>query len=241
MKITEESLRQQDNPPEPQPAPETPPKLTELEKLKAMTWPDRIWYIWEYYKIHMLGVLIAAFILSAIGTSLYEKSFETALYCLIFNSRSETEVDFAPLQEGFAQYLGLTKKQRINMESLYVSFGEDTSELAFANMAKVSALVQAKELDIMLADEETIRYFAAMSGYADLEESLSPELLELVRDRLYYAPGEDGTERAYAIDLSGTAFAEDSHLAQTPPLLGILSSSVRKENTDALLRYIFSP
>lgn len=241
MKITEESMRQQNNPPEPEPPREPERKRTELEKLKAMSWRDRVWYILEYYKLHMLGAAIVVFILFAIGTSFYEKSFQTAFYCLIFNSRSETgeEVDFAPLQEDFARYLGLGKKDRVNVESLYVSFGEDTSELGYANMAKVSALVYSQDLDIMIGDEDTIRYFQAMNGYVDLEETLPPELLALVEDRLFYAPTEDGTERPCGIDLSGTAFAEKMRLGQTPPLLAIISNSVRRENTDALIRFIF--
>ena len=32
---------------------------SEKEKLKYMSWKDRIWYVWEYYKFHMLLVLIA--------------------------------------------------------------------------------------------------------------------------------------------------------------------------------------
>lgn len=49
----------------------------EKEKLKHMSWKDRIWYIWEYYKFHMLLAFIAMVILWVIGTSLYRQSFIT--------------------------------------------------------------------------------------------------------------------------------------------------------------------
>ena len=29
----------------------------EKKKLSQMSWSDRIWYIWEYYKFHILAVL----------------------------------------------------------------------------------------------------------------------------------------------------------------------------------------
>ena len=30
----------------------------EKKKLSQMSWSDRIWYIWEYYKFHILAVLL---------------------------------------------------------------------------------------------------------------------------------------------------------------------------------------
>ena len=27
----------------------------ERQKLKNMTWKDRAWYVWEYYKFHLLA------------------------------------------------------------------------------------------------------------------------------------------------------------------------------------------
>ena len=41
MKITEESMRRQNESSQSVSKPESKPELTELEKLKAMTWKDR--------------------------------------------------------------------------------------------------------------------------------------------------------------------------------------------------------
>ena len=60
----------------------------EKEKLKHMSWKDRIWYIWEYYKFHMLLAFIAMVILWVIGTSLYRQSFTTRLSMAVINDRS---------------------------------------------------------------------------------------------------------------------------------------------------------
>ena len=108
-------------------------------------------------------------------------------------------------------------------------------------MAKVSALVFSKDLDIIIGDTATVRHFASLDGYIDLEKDLSPELLSLVQDRLFYAAREDGSEYACAVDISNTPFAAEIHLGQNPPLLGIIINSTRRENADALIRYIFSP
>lgn len=241
MKITEESMRQSSEPESPVPQPESEPKRSEWEKLKAMSWKDRAWYIWAYYKVHMALIILAILILQVVITSIYHSTFDTALYTIVVNNRSEEEINYAVLQEDFAVYQSLGKKELVNAESVYITYGDNASELSYATMAKISALVFSNELDIIIGDEETIRHFASLNGYLDLENSLSPELLAFMQNRLYYAAGEDGVERAYAVDISGTAFAANAHLGQEPPLLGIISNTARRDNTDAFLRYILAP
>lgn len=242
MKITEESLKQKEQetpiPPADTPALEEP--KSEREKLRSMTGKDRLWYIWAYYKFHILGVFIAIGVIWSIGAAMYQKSFDTALYCVYLNNRSETELDTAPLEQGFAEYLGLGAKELITTESTYISYGEEATEFSYASMAKITALVASKELDIFIGDLENTEHYASMDGLVDLETELPEETLRLVRDRLIYATGADGAKHACGISLAGTWFAEESHLAQDPPVLSIVSNSTHKDNAIALIHYIFA-
>ena len=242
MKITEESLKQKEReipaPPADTPVLEEP--KSEREKLRSMTGKDRLWYIWAYYKFHILGVFIAIGIIWSIGAAMYQKSFDTALYCVYLNNRSETELDTAPLEQGFAKYLGLGEKELITTESTYISYGEDATEFSYASMAKITALVASKELDIIIGDQENMEHYASMDGLSDLEAELPEDTLALVRDRLIYASGADGSQYACGISLDGTWFAKESHLAQDPPILSIISNSTHKETVVALLHYIFA-
>ncbi len=242
MKITEESLKQneQTSPVSQTDTPVVEEPKSEREKLRAMSGRDRLWYIWAYYKFHMLGVLIAIGVIWGIGTAMYQKSFDTALYCVYLNNRSETELDTAPLEQDFAEYLGLGAKELISTESTYISYGEDATEFSYASMAKITALVAAKELDIIIGDRENTEHYASMNGLSDLTEELPPETLDLVREHLIYAVGSDGTEYACGISLAGTWFAEESHLAQDPPILSLISNSTHKDTVIALIHYIFA-
>lgn len=237
MKITEESLREEKQTAN-QPVLEEP--RSEREKFRSMSGKDRLWYIWAYYKFHIFGVLVAIGILWSIGGAMYQKSFDTVLYCMYLNNRSETELDTAPLEQGFSEYLGLGAKQLITTESTYISYGDDATEFSYASMAKITALVASKELDIFIGDDENMEHYASMDGLSDLEAELPKETLDLVYDRLVYAAGTDGTEYACGISLAGTWFAEESHLAQDPPILSIIINSVHKDTAIALIHYIFA-
>ena len=91
----------------------------------------------------------------------------------------------------------------------------------------------------MICDEETLDHYSSMDGYLDLEAVLPEDLLNVVKDRLYYTENGDGTRHAYAVDISGTAFAENSNIQLSPALFGIVSNSVRTETSLDLLKYIF--
>ena len=64
---------------------------SELEKIKQMSVKDRIWYIYEYYKFHIVAVILAFTLLWVVGSSLYRQTFTTRLTFAIVNDRSGGE------------------------------------------------------------------------------------------------------------------------------------------------------
>lgn len=240
MKITEESMRQQEIPAE-SAHPAAEPVLSEREKLKSMNFKDKCWYIWTYYKFHILGCIVAILFLVGVGNAMYRSTFHTSLYCMFINQRSEEGVNMLPLEQDFAAHMNLGKKQPIVTESCFISLDESATDFSYASMAKISALLAAKDLDIIIADEAIINHYASLGGFLDLETGLSPDVLSLVKDHLYKTTGDDGALCSYAIDISKTPFAEASNITTSPALFSIISNSTRTENVEALLRYIFAP
>lgn len=242
MRITEESMKQASGelPAENQDVKEPEePHLTEREKLQTMNFRDKLWYIWNYYRFHMIAAVLAIIVAVNVGTVIYHSTFHTALHCMIINSRDEEGLNSEPLEKDFASWAGLGKKEEIVSESTFLSFGDDVSEYIYASMAKISALVAAKDLDIMICDNETLDHYSSMDGFLDLETILPEEILDAEKDRLYYTENGDGVRHAYAIDISGTSFADDSNIQLSPALFGIVSNSTRTDTALSLLQYIW--
>ena len=63
----------------------------EAAKLKEMSFKDKFWYIWEYYKFPIIGVIIAVFLVGSIGSAMYNNRFDTALSCAVLNSRYDSD------------------------------------------------------------------------------------------------------------------------------------------------------
>lgn len=213
---------------------------TEKGKMKNMSFKDKLWYIWEYYKVHILAVFLFGCIIAVIGNSIYRSTFETELYCVVINNASGQGLNTDILTKEFHEYMNFTDKQEITVESSSITYGDNSTEYNYASMAKISALVASKGLDLMICDIENMEHYAQLSGFLDLEQELPPDILELVRDRLYYATDESGTPYACGLSLDGTDFAKETNLSMDSILLGIVGNTPHRENIFALLRYIFA-
>ncbi len=211
----------------------------ERQKMKEMSFQDKLWYIWEYYKFHIGGVFLVILLVSVVVTSVRNASIHPGLYCIIVNNRSAQELDVSPLEKDFYEYMGFGQKEPVYVESMYISYGDSATELSYASMAKISALVASQELDILMGDEENINQYASLDGLADLKELLPADVLSAVDGCLFYAPDGAGQPVAAAVDISGTPMAAAMHLSDEAAHLSIFSNSPHTDNAVALIRYIF--
>ncbi len=211
----------------------------EKTKLKNMSWKDRIWYIWEYYKFHMLAVAIVLFILYMIGNIIYNSTFEDRLSYVVINNNSMEPADFESFNQDFKDYMGYGKKDRVSAEgSLYIRHNDNANEMEYASMAKISALVASNALDMMIMDQLNADHYNQLDAFADLEQLLPDDLWQQVKDYAYYAPDESGNEIACAIDINSTIFPERTGVSITPCYLGVVKSSNRIDTVIQWIRFL---
>ena len=213
----------------------------EKEKLKHMSWKDRIWYIWEYYKFHMLFLLIAIMILWIIGTALYRQSFTTRLSIAIINDRSGGNSSSDPLMAGLRETLNCQKKDMIEInEGLFLDTNEETmSQYSYASMVKIAALVSGGMLDIMIADEATIRHYESVDAYMDLRTLLPETLYSQLEDQLLYTEAGDGQEIPIAVSLENSSLKDDTGIIMDPPYLAVISNTQHTEDILSAISYLF--
>lgn len=210
-------------------------------KLKNMSWRDKVWYVWEYYKFHLCAVILAIGALCTIGTMIYRQTFTTRLSIAIINDRSGGTGFTAPLEADLREFLGCGKKDVIEInEGLQVSFNEEAaSQYEYAALAKISALVASKSLDVFIADQSAIDHYETISAYQNLEELLPPELYQRVRDHIYSARDQEGNLQPVALSLEDTVFQEKTGVLIDPPYLAVVQGSPRKEAALQMIQYLF--
>ena len=213
----------------------------ERQKLKNMSWKDRAWYVWEYYKFHLLAVILVIGVLSTIGTMIYRQTFTTRLSVAIINDRSGGAGSSELLESELRQYLGCGKKDLIEFnEGLMVDFDEEsTSQYGYATLAKISALVASKSLDVVIGDQSAIDHYETISAYQNLEELLPPALYERVKEHIYRAEDGAGNLTPAALSLKDTAFGEKTGIIMDPPYLAVIQGSPHKEAALRMIEYLF--
>lgn len=213
-------------------------------KLKEMSLKDKFWYIWEYYKFPIIGVVIALFLAGSIGGAMYNNRFGTALSCAVLNSRYHSEaLTVDPyFNEGFRSFIGLDENTKIDVDySMSLSFDESAmSQYSYAELAKLTAMISSKGLDVMIGQPDVIDHYGKMDGFLNLEEALPVDLYEQVKDHLYpVTNAETGKETYCGIRIGDTSFSEKTGLILEDPVLTIMGNSPHIDTAVQLIRYIF--
>ena len=212
----------------------------EQAKLKKMSFRAKLWYIWEYYKIHMLIGCVILFFLYALGTIFYQKSFTTQLFFIVMNDRSGSEADYEGLANEFKTRMGYGKKDKVEVDSsLYISFEESTSQLDYASLAKVTAIVASKDLDVLISDSPAVEHYASNGAFLNLEEVLPADLWDMVKDDVYMAKDENGNSFPAAISLDDSYFHEKTGTQMEEAYFSLINNSTRTDTAFEFLRYLY--
>lgn len=214
----------------------------ERAKLKQMTWKDRIWYIWEYYKVHMLALVGIFFVFYLIGNMIYNSTFTTQLSYLVINNNSMEVANLDGLDQEFKEYMEYGKKDRISSDaSIYLRHTEKATEFEYANMAKISALVSSQDLDLMISDPINIDHYMELDAFMDLQELLPEDLWEQVKDSVYYAKNPEGQSIPCGIDLALTSIPEKTGIELQPGYISVITSTARTDTVLSWIRFVLQP
>ena len=232
----------------------------ELEKLKTLHGPQKIRYIWDYYKLPIVVLCILLYIL---GYSLYGHFTHTEkiLYTALVNvSASDSLTE--QLSTGFLDSLDQdTSKTTMQLYTgLYLTDDETNPyhEYTYASRMKILASIDGKQLDVVLMNKEAFDAFSQNGYLCDLEELLSSEDVDLY-NRLkphlvtntvilednstdlqldpsitYQAVTE---EHPFGLDLSQTSMISDAGFSDIV-YLGIIANSPRTEEAIDYVRYL---
>lgn len=211
---------------------------TERQKLKDMSFKDKITYFNDYYRTKTIfGIIIIGFLIYFAYTVFGPKT-ETILYVASLNGAIDYDTGNA-LGKELEIYLDIdTDKQAVFVDTSM--FLNETSEYTAANYQKLAAYLTTQQLDIIIADEETFAVYANEGYFSKLTDQLPTQLFSKLSDLFYYSSTVDDTnEAAYGIYLeTSTLYGEDSTFSKRP-VLGIVVNSKYKDNAVSFIDYIF--
>ncbi len=179
------------------------------------TWEKFKYYVY-YYKWHVILGLLLLFCAIAIPTAIYKNSRPVAISYAIVNSPEPERINEKLFNEYTAHY-GLVDGYQIR-NSISVTLSQADYETEFAKEEGDSSYTQFPTLcwnnyfDIIITNETGLHYCTANSLVQPIEDRLYDDIYQEIKSkhpkRIIQSPNYDNYPVEFAIDISGTEFAQ---------------------------------
>ena len=151
----------------------------EKKKLSRLSFGEKLQYIFDYYKFWILGVVVLVGLVWSVGSTILHNK-PTGFYAMLLNAGGQDLSGQADEAAGaaFAEAAGLDDtKQKILVDTSATFNPNDQSQFSMAQNAKIAALYQTHEIDVMVADPGVFTYYALNGSFVDLRDVLDDEIL----------------------------------------------------------------
>ncbi len=200
-----------------------------LKNLEGMSFKQKVDYIWEYYKIHIIIILICIYSLfSMINHFFINPPAKTYISITFIGEAVDDEkLNFLKndLDENFVP-------KDINFESVINNFyNSESPDVNTANAVKFNALLLAGDLDLILSENSDFEVFKTQGDvFWDLKE-LFPEI-----EKYGSVIKENG--KIIAIKLEKSPVLDRINFDYTDKILFVPLSCKRIEETKDLFEYL---
>lgn len=212
--------------------------MEHIKPLKEMTPRERVSYIFEYYKFHIIAVIVAIFTIGSlvIHFATYRAPVISLIMVNVENMNTQA------LEDSFDSFLtdnGYNPgKSSVQINSSIVLDMKDSS--TYQGQTSLQMLVATHCYSGFFSDSDTFEVYANDTNFLDLEPLLSPELLQKYQEALIYATVPD-TGRQYVCGIRLTK-ANNKWLAESSAYeeccFGILYSDTDDAIVKMFLNYI---
>ena len=151
----------------------------EKKKLSRLSFGEKVQYIFDYYKFWILGVVALVVLVWSVGSTILHNK-PTGFYAMLLNAGGTDLSGQADEAAGaaFAEAAGLDDtKYKIIVDTSATFNPNDQSQFSIAQNAKIAALYQTHEIDVMVADPGVFTYYALNGSFVDLRDVLDDETL----------------------------------------------------------------
>lgn len=145
---------------------------TELLKIKTMRRKEALDYIWEYYKLPILGIVFGVIFLVSLISSIVKNSRLDPVVSVGLQSDLSFYYgeDFdRMILEAFPEDTGNTKPQVLNISSV-------ANEKDPYGAVQITAYLASGDLDIVICDKETMEYLTADPELFSIEDISGSEI-----------------------------------------------------------------
>ncbi len=214
-------------------------KQTEKQKLKDMTFQEKIGYLWEYYRIHAAVLVGVIALLSYIIYEIITPNIETQFYAAIINNTISDEV-WEQYGANLSVYLDLDSETE-DIQLNYNFYLNSNSEYTMSMQQALTTYIAAGEVDVIIAPESTFKDYVYNGFFEKISDQLPTDLYTSLADYVFISNTEEAPEKnVYGIYLTDSKLFSEHANNTDPYVLGILANAAHKENAAEFLRMLYN-
>ncbi|MCL1863186.1 MAG: hypothetical protein FWF78_06450 [Defluviitaleaceae bacterium] len=199
----------------------------EREKLREMTFAEKRWYIWEYYKLHIGGFILVAFLLGSFVYNRLNPSPDEYIYIAWVGIEA-----FAHSLESASDELSIIVYNPERERAFITDYSSTSnSEMDMALQTRFMALLQMGNIDAFIAPREGIDAFAEQGFVRPLSDVLpyveNRQVLYAIHDRIILIEDMYANTHFLAVSLQGSPFFARHGIGADDIYLGVVANSQR--------------
>lgn len=212
------------------------------EKLKPMTWKERVDHIWTYYKAVLFVSLVL--ILLPVGVIISFATKKDVLYGGMAINVDIRKVGVTYLTDDWREKLGGDPKKE-TVELYANAFDPEHGELESTYGVAMSTIARAesKTLDYIIVDETALEFYVVQEVYMDLNNVFTAQELEAFgKENVITITPEDNlsVRTPVAIDITDMAFAQDCLQAEGRIYLAFVGQEEKGQSYRAFWDYLLA-
>ena len=212
-------------------------------KFKELSLSGKFRYIWDYYKLHILVVILGIVFVTTFVISMIRVNYDHLCMIAVIDGKIDGSYDNTDaLTTGFTEFLGIDgQKQRIDLDYANSLIIQDMDNEAYETMQKLYVKISTSEIDGWLITFDKIEMLSSPKNpiLLDLRDFFSEEELEILSDALIYYTRENGESFPFAVDLTYSDIVNNSGLNMEHPCYGIVTSGRHPKCAANFIRYCF--
>ena len=164
----------------------------EVKKLREMSFKNKLEYIWEYYKIHIVALLIVLFIIgSLINAWFINPTPETALF-ISWNAGFTTDEQLTELAEVIQlQIIHEGAKEVVAIDRIFMN--DEDPQMSMTSITQLVAMISAGVIDIFILDSVLLENYSLSTFIQPMDDILAevklanPTVYERIMGEAKYA------------------------------------------------------
>jgi len=169
----------------------------EIDKLREMTFKEKIEYIWEYYKYHIIGLAIFVFVLvSLLNFWVFNPNPDEALF-ISWNAGFATDEQIDDLTSFLEERL-IDEDVNEKVVIAQYFYNSDDPTVFMANVQRTVAMIAAGVIDLFVLDMQLLEEYSDIGYLQPLDNILTevrlknPEVFSRIEENIIYTLCDTG-------------------------------------------------